>query len=196
MNPSCPDCNTELTPSIVGYLCHDCGSVHSFEKISSTRPSSGNTPAKPIVKKSSSNQKSRQNEKNVISTKSPSKATHIKNKVKNFVMPVITGLPKPIDESHLINDHYPSNTTATQAPLGAPTAITAPPLAAAVQQNEIASEQQNKSFAQYMRQQDIENGQLNSSVSSLPQKNYIPIIIAIVVITAGVSLVLAIAYQL
>lgn len=34
MEALCPDCNDELTPSIVGYLCHNCGSVHQFDKVS------------------------------------------------------------------------------------------------------------------------------------------------------------------
>lgn len=34
MEALCPDCNDELTPSIVGYLCHNCGSVHQFDRVS------------------------------------------------------------------------------------------------------------------------------------------------------------------
>lgn len=33
MEAHCPDCNTELIPSIVGYICHNCGTSHSFEKM-------------------------------------------------------------------------------------------------------------------------------------------------------------------
>lgn len=198
MNPSCPDCNTELTPSIVGYLCHDCGTTHSFEKMANVKQSSGKQPAKPIAQKKPSNQKSSQNSNKSATRQPPTKVAHIKNKVKNFILPVVAELPKPIDESHLINDHYPSDTSATQVPLGAPTTIAAPPLAAAIQQNEIASEQQNESFAQYMHQQDIESGQLATSttLSSSSRKNVAPIIVAILVITAGITLVLALAYRL
>ena len=28
----CPNCQTELVPSVVGYLCSECGEVHKFYK--------------------------------------------------------------------------------------------------------------------------------------------------------------------
>jgi len=198
MHHACPDCNTELTPSIVGYLCDGCGSVHSFEKLASTQLTSGKRPAKPIAKTPQSNQKSSQSVKLAGNSKSPTRIAHIKKKVKSFVLPVISELPKPIDDSHLLNDHYPADTSIPQTPLGALTAAT-PPLAAAVQQNEIASEQKNESFAQYMHQQDIESGQtstIEAKHSSSSKTNMVPIIVAIAVMTAGIALILALAYNL
>jgi len=106
MNHPCPDCNSDLTPSIVGYLCSDCGAVHSFQKISDNVHSGKNTATIASSTKSKLNQNSSQ---------APKKG--IRHKLKNFVVPRIAELPKPIDESHLIGTRK-IDTSLDQTPLG------------------------------------------------------------------------------
>lgn len=76
MEALCPDCDNELTPSIVGYLCHNCGSVHQFDKISK-QPIPRKTKTDDAIETSSkTNQKSSHKRSMMIddkSNKSPSK---------------------------------------------------------------------------------------------------------------------------
>lgn len=86
----CPECNTELTRSIVGYLCHGCGSVYGFEKVASM-PISSSAPSK--HKKSVHSRHSKfavvqpdMHPEKIEATKKPGKIRH---KVKKFVVPQI-----------------------------------------------------------------------------------------------------------
>lgn len=89
MEVLCPDCNTPLTPSIVGYLCHGCGNVHSFEKISDATKS-GNLVSTQINR---NNSKTNQNsshfsrKSNVASKTSKHSFSH---KLKKAFVPEIT----------------------------------------------------------------------------------------------------------
>jgi len=128
MNYECPDCQAELTPSIMGHLCHGCGALHSFEKISSVKPRSASatkkiksTGTKSPVKVSS--QLTRQPSENLNAAKPTGeipnpkpKKTKIRHKVKKFVVPEITLLPKPVDESHLINSSSTKDITKSTSP--------------------------------------------------------------------------------
>lgn len=103
----CPECNTELTRSIVGYLCHGCGSVYGFEKVASMPISSS---AAPKHKKSVHSKHSKfavvQPDMHPQKPEQPSKIRH---KVKKFVVPQIAEiknlektaeLPAPPVEEH------------------------------------------------------------------------------------------------
>lgn len=61
MEALCPDCSEELTPSIVGYLCHNCGSVHQFDKISKQQKKHNDTKDDAIETSTKSSHKSSQN---------------------------------------------------------------------------------------------------------------------------------------
>lgn len=96
MDKYCPDCNTALTNSIVGYLCHECGGVHRFNKTSTLKTG-------PKIHSSSSQLK-------------PAKYHKHKAAVKSFIVPKITELPKNPDENHLIAEHAtPAPVTATES---------------------------------------------------------------------------------
>lgn len=120
MKDRCPDCQSELTPSIVGYLCHNCGAVHSFEKISSAIPSDALRESSPDTDSTASNPKATQPQQNIMPSDHLAKP-RLKHKIKAFVVPEINKLPKPVDESHLLEASYPPmDDDAPQNPLGQP----------------------------------------------------------------------------
>lgn len=82
MEALCPDCNNELTPSIVGYLCHNCGSMHQFDKVSKKLTSSKAAKSEPTETSNRSNQKSSQH---VASRKNNSSS-----KLRDFIVPRIS----------------------------------------------------------------------------------------------------------
>lgn len=180
MNALCPDCNTELTPSIMGYLCHGCGAVHRFAKVGTVQPginqfSSNST---------RTNQNSSQPPKKENSAKSPSKLTHT---VKKFVVPNIAELPKPVDENHLLSDHYDDAPVAqTNSLLG-----TTPPLAAAVAQNEAAIERSNTSFAQYIQKENRDSGQTRPVIRNFDR---LSLILGITVLLACIIFVATLVF--
>ncbi len=86
MEALCPDCNNELTPSIVGYLCHNCGTVHQFDRVTKQRDASIPDQNATIETSTKLNQKSSQdkhNSKTYSSTKSS-------NRFKDFIIPRIS----------------------------------------------------------------------------------------------------------
>lgn len=172
MNALCPDCNTELTPSIMGYLCHGCGAVHRFAKVGAAQPITNQFSSN----STQTNQKSSQLPKNEGPAKTPGKLTHA---VRQFVVPNITELPKPTDENHLLNDHYDDAQVAPSNNL----LSTTPPLAVAVSQNEADLERSNTSFAEYIQKENHDNGQTHPKI-----KNYdrISLILGATVILACV----------
>lgn len=108
----CPECNTELTRSIVGFLCHGCGQMQGFEKIrshevhSSSHSVSGSTastPSKPVTSKFAAHQPDMHE-----STQTPTKG--VKHQVKKFVVPKFSHELTPenelpaaeADEKHLL----------------------------------------------------------------------------------------------
>lgn len=89
MEAHCPDCNTELTPSIVGYLCHGCGNVHTFNKVSELiRTGSLNTKNNSSASKTSSQKSSHSVFSNAPISK-PQK-TKFRHKLKKAFVPEIT----------------------------------------------------------------------------------------------------------
>jgi hypothetical protein len=98
----CPECETEMTKSIVGYLCHGCGAVHGFEKVSTdTLESSG--PGSPKKVPASKTSSFARHQPQLHPTDKPKKAqSKITHHVKKFVVPQIAELPKPVDEEHLL----------------------------------------------------------------------------------------------
>ncbi len=128
MKDLCPDCHAELTPSIVGYMCHNCGAVHQIDKIANASPSSK------LAKKSTSSEEDYKRQfditprKNLMSSNAPS-TLKFKHKLHSFVVPKISELPKPIDESHLLEASYPpGDDEISQLPLGQPSEETPEPL--------------------------------------------------------------------
>ncbi len=128
MKDLCPDCNSELTPSIVGYMCHNCGAVHQIDKIANASPSSK------LAKKSTFSEESKNRQfdmiphKNLMSNNSAG-TSKFKHKIHGFVVPKISELPKPIDESHLLEASYPpGDDEISQLPLGQPSEETPEPL--------------------------------------------------------------------
>jgi hypothetical protein len=105
----CPECQTELTKSIVGYLCHGCGSVFGFEKTSGDSP----------ISTSSSSASSGANNSTKAPPKTSSFARHqsdmhqapkqqgkVTHHIKKFVVPKLateSELPKPVNEDHLLS---------------------------------------------------------------------------------------------
>ena len=89
MEALCPDCNTELTPSIVGYLCHGCGSVHSFNKVSSSVKTGQNNQSHKVSLKEDLNQKS---SRSVFANKDLPKPEKVKfrHKIKKAFVPEIS----------------------------------------------------------------------------------------------------------
>jgi len=85
MEVLCPDCDSKLTPSIVGYLCHDCGNVHSFEKIASAR--SHNIGGS--IKKSASTTQLNQKSSHLIEIVHRPAKKRFRHKIKDFVVPKI-----------------------------------------------------------------------------------------------------------
>lgn len=127
MKNICPECATELTPSIVGYMCHNCGSVVSFDDAKKIKIGAANNKDLKTIQKSAPkdqmNQNSSQLQKNVM-PKSPPKPKGLKHSLKRLVVPEISDFPKPIDESHLLEAYYPPNDKKiTQTPLGEPSEI-------------------------------------------------------------------------
>ena len=45
MDRYCPECNSNMTPSLVGYLCPDCGNVQRFYTMTGTQLKSTAIPA-------------------------------------------------------------------------------------------------------------------------------------------------------
>lgn len=118
MKDKCPDCKSELTPSIVGYLCHNCGAVHNFDKISSATQSVN--PSGTDSESTISNSKTAHPQQNIMPSAHLAKP-RLKHKLKAFVVPEINKLPKPVDESHLLEGSYPPmDDDAPQNPLGQP----------------------------------------------------------------------------
>lgn len=70
MEALCPDCDNELTPSIVGYLCHNCGSVHQFDKVSKQSTAKRTKVDGAIETFTKTNQKSSHKKTNIIDDKS------------------------------------------------------------------------------------------------------------------------------
>lgn len=134
MDYYCPDCNSPLTHSIVGYLCHSCGNVHSHEKAASGQISSGPRPIAIHTSSPVSQKPTQLPQKPTVSDRPKSSAKpKFAHKVKHFVVPKITELPKPTDENHQI-----------AAPLAKPINneyIATPPLAAAVANNDTITTQ-------------------------------------------------------
>ncbi|MBA3678845.1 hypothetical protein H0W80_01450 [Candidatus Saccharibacteria bacterium] len=191
MESLCPDCNTELTPSIVGYLCHGCGSVHSFEKVATARATSGK--ASPQKNLSSSKTKV-VNQKSSHTAKSTQtqKTSGITHSVKKFIMPEIAILPKPIDESHLINSHYQDNPIGNQEPLGSVSEAVPPRFTHSLSKDK-SNQKISPSFAENMAKQDIQNNE--ASVASQyvedSKQSRLPIVIASILVTVVVILILA-----
>jgi len=191
MESLCPDCNTKLTPSIVGYLCHGCGSVHSFEKVATVQATSGKAPSQ---KNSSSSKTKVVNQKSSHTAKSTQtqKTSGITHSVKKFILPEIAVLPKPIDESHLINSHYQDNSIANQEPLGS-VSEAVPPRFNPVLTEDKSDQKISPSFAEDMAKQDIQNNE--TSVASQyvedSKQNRLPIVIASILVAVVVLLILA-----
>jgi len=45
MDRYCPECNSNMTPSLVGYLCPDCGNIQRFYTMTGTQLKSTSIPA-------------------------------------------------------------------------------------------------------------------------------------------------------
>ncbi len=86
----CPECNTELTRSIVGYLCHGCGSVYGFEKVASM-PIASSAPAKHTKSVHPTHSKFAPDQPDMHAHKADEHKSHskIRHKVKKFVVPQI-----------------------------------------------------------------------------------------------------------
>lgn len=85
MDALCPDCENELTPSIVGYLCHNCGSIHQFDRVSKRLSSSRLRISEPTETSNKSSQKSSQS-KSISGNHNSNKP----NKFIDFIMPRIS----------------------------------------------------------------------------------------------------------
>ena len=109
----CPECNTELTKSIVGYLCHGCGNVHGFEKVSSAAfEHSSGVPANPAPTPATSSFAREQDHMHAPKA-NPNKLAH---KVKKVVVPEIAELPKPVDEEHLLSAQLAESVAPSETP--------------------------------------------------------------------------------
>lgn len=103
----CPECQTELTKSIVGYLCHGCGSVYGFEKHSGDDAGHSGNSTPTVVKTDSSEPKTSsfaRHQPHIHDSVAPQpKPSKIKHHVKKFVVPQFSDeLPKPTDEEHML----------------------------------------------------------------------------------------------
>ncbi len=83
----CPECETELTRSIVGYLCHGCGSVYGFEKVPSM-PISSSAPAKHTKSVHTKHSKFAVNQPDMHPSKQV-KPSKIRHHIKKFVVPQV-----------------------------------------------------------------------------------------------------------
>ena len=125
MNTPCPECQTALTPSIMGHLCHGCGAVYSFEKMSSMKATSGSTTAgEEFAPEKETTSKQKPSTKDDLAGQSePSrKKSGVKHHVKKFLVPEIAQLPKPIDENHLLSNNASvanDNTSSAKAVVAA-----------------------------------------------------------------------------
>ncbi len=225
MNTPCPECQTALTPSIMGHLCHGCGAVYSFEKMSSMKATSGSTTAGEEFapeKETTTKQKPSTKDDLAGQTESSRKKPGVKHHVKKFLVPEIAQLPKPIDENHLLsNDTSVANDNASSAKA----AVAATSLAAESKASEPKSTQEAPpakpiaevdsksttdssaaptaagSFDEYMAMiGDIDNKPSPSSVhqkiSYAPvKKNYVPIAASILVAVASLVLVVLLAFS-
>jgi len=86
MEALCPDCNDELTPSIVGYLCHNCGSVHQFDKVSKQSTSHKTNKHDATETSTKMSQKSSQK----VSEPSVTKEYKSQSRLKRFLVPRIS----------------------------------------------------------------------------------------------------------
>ncbi|MCX6805672.1 MAG: hypothetical protein NT114_03175 [Patescibacteria group bacterium] len=225
MNTPCPECQTALTPSIMGHLCHGCGAVYSFEKMSSMKASSGSTTAGEEfvpAKETTSKQKPSIADSLAGEPELSRKRSGVKHHVKKFLVPEIAQLPKPIDENHLLsNDATVANDNASSAKAAVaatsldaeskalgpqPTQEAAPAKAIAEVDSKSATDPSTAptaagSFDEYMTMiGDIDDKPSSSSVhqkiSYAPvKKNYVPIAASILVAVASLVLVVLLAFS-
>lgn len=224
MNTPCPECQTALTPSIMGHLCHGCGAVYSFEKMSSMKATSG-----PAIKskKSSPEKKPASTSKSSPGSylpKSATKKSGVKHHVKKFLVPEIAQLPKPVDESHLLaNKTGGGKGTNNQTILATPSVSTvSEPEVPEPAQDLVDGNTADKtiasqvsatntdsapptaagSFDEYMAMiGEIDNkpssSSVHQSISYAPvKKNIVPIIACVIVAIAGLALVVLLAFNI
>ena len=225
MNTPCPECQTALTPSIMGHLCHGCGAVYSFEKMSSMKATSGSTTAGEEFapeKETTSKQKPTTKDDLAGQSEPSRKKSGVKHHVKKFLVPEIAQLPKPIDENHLLsnnasvaNDNAPSakaevavTSLAAESkaldPESTQEAAPAKPIAEVDSKSTTDSSAEPTaagSFDEYMTMiGDIDDKPSPSSVhqkiSYAPvKKNYVPIAASILVAVASLVLVVLLAFS-
>ena len=225
MNTPCPECQTALTPSIMGHLCHGCGAVYSFEKMSSMKATSGSTTAgEEFAPEKETTSKQKPSTKDDLAGQSePSrKKSGVKHHVKKFLVPEIAQLPKPIDENHLLsnnasvaNDNAPSAKAAVAATsLAAESKALDPESTQEVAPAKPIAEVDSKSttdsstpptaagsFDEYMTMiGDIDDkpspNSVHQKISYAPvKKNYVPIAASILVAVASLVLVVLLAFS-
>lgn len=225
MNTPCPECQTALTPSIMGHLCHGCGAVYSFEKMSSMKATSGSTTSSEefaLAKENTTKQKPSTKDDLAGQTESSRKKSGVKHHVKKFLVPEIAQLPKPIDENHLLsndagiaNDNAPSAKAAVAATSLAAeskaldpksTQEAAPAIPTAEVDSKSATESDAAptaagSFDEYMTMiGDIDDkpspNSVRQKISYAPvKKNYVPIAASILVAVASLVLVVLLAFS-
>ena len=225
MNTPCPECQTALTPSIMGHLCHGCGAVYSFEKMSSMKATSGSTTAgEEFAPEKETTSKQKPSTKDDLAGQSePSrKKSGVKHNVKKFLVPEIAQLPKPIDENHLLSNNASvanDNASSTKAVVAATSlaaeskaldskstqeAAPAKPIAEVDSKSTTGSDAPPTaagSFDEYMTMiGDIDDKPSPSSVhqkiSYAPvKKNYVPIAASILVAVASLVLVVLLAFS-
>ncbi len=226
MNTPCPDCQTELTPSIMGHLCHGCGAVYSFEKMSSIKATSGSVASSKksgTEKKAASIVKPTSNNDSGGTPKPTHKNSGVRHHLKKFLVPEITELPKPVDESHLLSNNtgLPSDNTPSAQAVVAAASVVAESKALDTESPQVATEAKPStkvdsasaattstqpgaagSFDEYMEMiGDIDDrpssSSVHQSISYAPvKKNFVPIIACIIVAIAGLALVILLAFNI
>lgn len=170
----CPECETELTKSIVGYLCHGCGSMHGFENMSSTAfPTAGNSVAinDPIESSFAPEQASIHDDKTASV-----KQSSIRHHVNKLLVPKISELQKPIAEDHLLSAHITDdNAIKTDEILAYE-----PPS---------ASEKMKEEFSTDTASHALDDSQTDSTTTSKTSRsNLLPVVIIVAMITAIATL--------
>lgn len=98
MDRYCPECNSTMTPSLVGYLCPDCGHMQRFYTMTGTELQSTSIPAASAVDSSDEPEAPQQSKSKPVSSEAvrsePRSNNGVRNTLKRLMVPE---LPPPHD---------------------------------------------------------------------------------------------------